>query len=79
MSSRIDTIVRWRVALTVLVVAVVAFVLANATVTGKNGQYPGDVSNIFWFLFLVLAVLLIVMGIVALFKRLRHQRPSPAA
>jgi uncharacterized membrane protein YhaH (DUF805 family) len=81
MDSRIDRIVKWRAALALFAGAVVTFVLANVTVTGKSGEknYPGVVSNVFWFAFLVLALVLILLGLVALFKRLRPRNPSPAA
>jgi hypothetical protein len=54
--------------------------LSNATTKGESGQktYPGTVSNVFWVLFLIGVLLLIVLGIVALFKWLRSRKPSPA-
>jgi uncharacterized membrane protein len=65
----------------VFAAAVVAFVLANVTITGKSGEkdYPGVVSNVFWFLFPVLAFAVIVFGIVALFKQLRSARVPSAS
>jgi hypothetical protein len=80
MSTNVNKVVRWRVALALFVVDVVTFVLSNATTKGKSGQkiYPGTVSNVFWVLFLIGVLLLIVLGIVALFKWLRSRKPSPA-
>jgi choline-glycine betaine transporter len=51
----------------------VLFVLANVT-SGSNSKHPGTVSNIFWYLIGVLA--LIVLGLLTLARHLRPRATS---
>lgn len=54
-------ILRRRNALVLFVVEVVLFVVAGAT--SKSNKHPGTVSNVFWDVFLVGAVLLVLLAI----------------
>jgi hypothetical protein len=61
-----------RTLLSLLALDILLFVVAN--VTAKNAQHPGTASNVFWVAFLIGAVLLIVLALVALVGRLQAGR-----
>ena len=57
--------------LSLALLEVVLFVLAG--VTSKNSKHPGTVSNIFWFAFLIGAVIVIVLAITVLVQSSRRR------
>jgi hypothetical protein len=57
--------------ITLAVVDFMLFVVAN--VTAKNKSHPGTVSDITWYLFLIGALTLIVLGVTTLVQSRRRR------
>ncbi len=57
-----------------LVADIVLFLLSN--ITSKSSSHPGTVSDILWVVFLIGALALIVLAIVALVQSARSRRAS---
>jgi hypothetical protein len=60
--------------LALLVADIVLFLLSN--ITSKSSSHPGTVSDILWVVFLIGALALIVLAIVALVQSARSRRAS---
>jgi hypothetical protein len=58
--------------LALFVADVVIFVLSN--VVAKNSSHPGTASEILWFVFLIGALALIALGIIAAIRSARSRR-----
>jgi high-affinity Fe2+/Pb2+ permease len=58
--------------LSLALLEVVLFVIAG--VTSKSNKHPGTVSNIFWFAFLIGAVVVIVLALTVVVQSSRRRR-----
>jgi hypothetical protein len=68
------TLLRWRTLLTIFFVDDAFYIVAGAT--AKKGKHPGTLSDVIGAIWLIGAIVLVVLVVIALVRSSRHERTA---